>query len=162
MSRHLGFYLVLASLVFFNQSCSNKNQTLSQQGNCNGSSTYSILNKWKYLEPGKSADDLEYNFKVMIFEPGAGVCLTQVVNKVGGAAIYKGLYEHDVSQREVSLSYIQGTNPTTNRSGSDDGVRYSFSGQCENTKMTLSYDDGKSEVYQLYSVASASGDCQIQ
>jgi hypothetical protein len=158
------FGWILPVCLLFLNSCNNKPNTLSAQGNCKGTVTYSILNKWKKISSSQdnettTPDNLEYNYDVLMFEPGSVACMTHVYNKAAGTAAFKAIYAHEIDKRKLTIQYIAHEDSSMKNKSQD--VTYSFSGQCENTQMSLTYDDGSIETYKLYSAGVEVSDCQL-
>jgi hypothetical protein len=158
---------LVASLAAFGLllSCSNKAKTLSQQGLCGGVSTYTLLAQWKKLsstadDEQPSDDTLEFNYDILLFEPGAVACVTHVVNKNATSAAFKGIYAHEPQERKVTLQYVDHEIPSLKNKSQI--IRYSFAGQCQDTRMTLSYDDGTVETYKIHSTKVATGNCNLE
>ncbi len=140
----------------------------SGAGQCDSESqtvdTYQIFGKWKKLSPytpSRGTAELELNYDVLIVERGASagtlttpICTAAVVNGGNTGSLWKGAYEHNVNGKQIVVTYSEGADV-----GSSDTATYSFSGSCDETKMTLSYSGGRTETYQLFSTDVTSSDC---
>jgi len=111
--------------------------------------TYTPIGKWKKIGGyaiSKTEEELELNYEQLFIEPGTKACLTEIRNRASFQSIFNGTYTNSVSSKKLTLP--DNTQPT-----------YSFTGQCNDTEMTLSYSNGASEVFQLLDPNIGVGDC---
>lgn len=142
--------------------------TTSEGGQVN---TYQIFGKWKKRSPytpPRSDDELALNFDLLIVERGAvsgttttPLCMAQVVNGGLVQVLYRGIYEHDLTNKKMLIQYLQGDVSLVNQIRT---ATYSFSGSCDSTTLNLAYSDGKTELFDFFSQPEGgpSGDCNPQ
>lgn len=122
--------------------------------------TRTIFGKWKkvsgYEEP-KSPKELELNYDVLIVEMGAILCQTQVINGMQASSLYKASYSHDIDSKSLDMTFLDG------ETKGSENVSYSFSGACNNTRMTLSHTESGEdpEVFELITKKVNSNDCSV-
>ncbi len=137
-----GVIAVLSVIVFKNCTPSTVCTTADGTGSVDISNP---LGSWKkisgYSTP-RTAAELELNFDVLIVEAGNRVCVVRVVNGVSMETIYLANYTLDLNTKRISIAYTDNTS---------DEARYSITGGCSSTGMSLSYSDGTFETYSLKS-----------
>jgi len=124
--------------------------------------THNLLGKWKKIssnaETPTTEEEREFNYELLVVEPGAAICLGKVVNKALAGAVFKGAYTHDVASKIYNVTYSAHIESSFEDTSED--VRYSFSGSCSDTKLNLVYPkDGTVEQYELFSTKVEQGDC---
>lgn len=144
----------------------------SSAGNCTTAegtvvNTYHVTGKWKKVSPyspSRSTTELATNFYLLIAEDGvslgtvtAPICMGNYVNNGLSTVPFRGVFENDVKNKKITITYNEGQG-----AGSSAVATYSFSGSCDDTRMTLSYTGGTSEIYQIYDPAVNAGDCNPQ
>ncbi len=119
--------------------------------------TYKPTGQWKRVvyNPPRSQAELELNFDILVVEPGNQVCMTEISNGVQAGAIFRGSYTHDVSAKSMVFNYEEGLS-------GQETLRYSFSGSCDSTRMSLTSGDGSVVSYELFNVEANVGDCHPQ
>lgn len=145
----------------------------SASGVCKDSSgntinTHEIFGQWKkvsgYLGGEKSAEELKYNYSVLMVEKGSAICQVSVVNRTAQAVkstdqeAYVATYSHDINARTLSMTYTAGA-----AGASSDQAVYSFSGDCSSPKLVLSYPGNSAlsqEVFVLQSKNVPEKSCQ--
>lgn len=127
--------------------------------------TYQIVGKWKKISPyspSRTEAELAVNYELLIIEGGvqlntvrAPMCLANVVNNGLSTVPYRALYEHNLTKKMMYVEYTEGEGD-----GTTADIKYSFSGSCADTKLTLSYGS-TTEVYKIYGTSDTvnSGDC---
>jgi len=122
-----------------------------------GVNTYKPSGQWKRLTytPARSSSELEVNFDILVVEPGNQVCMTEILNGVQAGAIFRGSYTHDVGAKSMLFTYEVGLSGQEN-------LQYSFSGSCDDTRMSLRSNDGSVVSYELFNVEANVGDCHPQ
>lgn len=159
--RHPILVMSLGSLLLL--SCAPLGQ--ESGGKCKDSSGNTVdvktpFGKWKKVsgyETEKSAESLKLNYDVLIVEMGAILCSTRVVNGTQATSVYKAAYEHNVDTKQLDITYLAGDYDGSER------VSYSFSGSCEEPKMTITHTESNEspETYVLVSKTVAANDCQV-
>lgn len=127
--------------------------------------TYQLVGKWKKISPytpARTDAELGVNYELMIIEGGvqlntvrAPMCLANVVNGGLSTVPYRALYEHNLTKKMIYVEYTEGEGD-----GTTADIKYSFSGSCADTKLTLNYGS-TTEVYKIYGTSDTvnSGDC---
>lgn len=158
----------VASLVFVGTFLGSCNILPGAQngGACNTAdgrlvNTYSIYGTWKQIqgyEPARSKTKLEIDYDILVVLRSGATCKMEVLDGADQGTlptVMSGIYSHDVdaSQMQVDFSTDVRSNRTSNV------VTYSFSGRCDSTRMTWTYDDGSTEVFEYRSKSTEGVSC---
>jgi hypothetical protein len=152
-----------ASLAILLNGCIFAATSTSESGlSCGGEGEYSLYGKWKkvkgYIDPDGYRRNLDKDFHIMVIEPGSSICEAEVINNGLGddSTRYRGAYDDYTAQRELSVAY-DSNSPLY--PGSNERIKYRFSGGCSDPQLTLSYGDGTVEKYEIFSTNLGEDDC---
>ena len=139
----LGFTLVAGCTPFGN----------SSSGVCSstGDSTYKFSGAWKKTygyESPRTPAELENDFHLLMIEPGDRLCEAGISNSVTTGANYRALYVNNVNKKIIDVQYDEDNLPAPEAEVTT--IKYSFSGSCGDTQLTLRYPNGAIEKYELF------------
>ncbi len=115
--------------------------------------THQVIGKWKKISgysDNRSQATIALNHDILVVQPAysngvSRACLIPVDNGTPrSTALFKANYENDLDDKKVTYTFDSGGG-----SAPDTVANYSFAGSCGETRMTLNYANGESEVYEI-------------
>jgi hypothetical protein len=123
--------------------------------------TYSIYGSWKQIQgydPARTQTKLKIDYDILLVLRNGDTCKLEVMDGADQGVlptVSSGTYSHDVdrSQLQVDLTSDVRSGRTSNV------ITYSFSGRCDGTRMTWTYDNGDTEVFEYRSKDTEGASC---
>jgi hypothetical protein len=142
---------------------------MRMEGSC-AAGSFTLFGKWKLTRgypinfkygPTPTPEELIYDFRVLIIEPGDNMCMSDVVNRgMKDPPLYRRKYTHNISEKklEMDMFWQDGQNV---RPWLRESATYTVTG-CGGDKpvLTVTYSNGREEVYSVYSRQVRGGDCK--
>lgn len=121
-----------------------------------------IFGTWKkidgYTDGDRSENRLEYDFQLLVVERGNRMCEAEVVNKAQNqTSNFKADYTHDIANRRLDISYTYSTINAL-RAGDRSAADYRMGCRGQKPSMTLEYDSGLVEIYEIWAVSGSACD----